>query len=67
MVEMLRLALSLLNQLDGVRPDSRFSEQFDCTGAYTPVDSGVVANRHGFEDPNFETPHLYYNTLGRYS
>lgn len=66
-VEMLRCAFSLLDQLDGVQPDSGFSKQFDCTGAYTPVDSGVVANRHGFEDPNFETPHLYYNTLGRYS
>jgi len=66
-VEMLRHTFSLLDQLDGGRPDSGFSEQFDCTGAYTPVESGVFANRHGFEDPNFETPHLYYNTSGRYS
>lgn len=66
-VEMLRRAFSLLDQLDVGRPDSGFSEQFDRTGAYTPVDSGVFLNRHGGEDPNLETPHLYYNTAGRYS
>ena len=66
-VEMLRHAFSLLDQLDGGRPDSGFSDQFDRTGAYTPVESGVFANQHVFEDPNCETPHLYYNTAGRYS
>ena len=65
-VEILRHAFSLLDQLDVGRPDSGFSDRFDRTGAYTPVESGATANQHGFEDFNSETPHLYYNTAGRY-